>query len=436
MVSLSKTTRYPHSNMRVALGKDGGILAKNTSMLYLMTIAKYIFPLLLFPYLTRVLTVNYYGIITYMTSVANYISIVIDFGFNFSATRKIAQNKNNTEKIKEIYTSVIIAKLALALCSGIAVGAISPFIPILRDNINVLLAYYFSTAVLAFLPDFVYRGFEQMQGITLRYVISKVITTVLTILMVKGPEQILLVPIFNGIGNLFSIFFTWAHLKKFFDISFKKIKLQFCFNEIRDSSVFFVSTFASTAFTLANTLFMGIVVMSESDIACWGVAFQLITIAMSLYEPITSSLYPRMVQSRNLKIIRIAIVLVLPVIIVGIIICYFGASLFVNIVAGAGYEAAVPVFQIMLPVLLFTYPAQILGFPVLGAVHQEKYATRATVISAVFHIFGLIVLALTHSFTLISVAILRTCTEFVFMIFRVKYYYKIKYLFAGDNNYE
>lgn len=420
--------------MGVNNGRDEKIVLKNTILLYLMTIAKYVFPLLLFPYLTRVLKAESYGVVTYMTSVASYVSLIIDFGFNFSATRKISKNRNNLQEITKIYASVVQAKVILGILSGLIVMAVVPFIPILRKNIGVLIAYYLSTVSLAFLPDFIYRGMEQMQGVTIRYVVSKVVTTVLTLLFVKGPEQLLLVPVFNGVGNVCSIVFTWFDLKKSFGIVYRVQPLKTSITEIKDSGIFFISTFASTAFTLANTLFMGVVEISEADIACWGVAFQFISIVMSLYEPITTSLYPRMIASKNLKLVKVALVVILPVIVVGITACYFLAPWLVNIVAGEGYSSAVPIFRLMLPVLLFTYPAQVLGFPVLSAINKEKYATKTTVIAAVFHVVGLLVLVIANRFTLIMVAILRSITELVFMLMRVYYYLKVRRLFGEGSS--
>lgn len=411
-------------------GRDGSIVLKNTFSLYFMTIAKYVFPLLLFPYLTRILGTETYGVVTYMTAVANYVSLVIDFGFNFSATRKISKCREDKRAVAKVYASVVQAKVMLGLLSGVGVVVLVPFIPILRENFAVLIAYYISTVILVFLPDFIYRGFEQMQGVTIRYVLSKAITTALTLLLVKGPEHLLLVPIFSGVGNLVSIMFTWIHIKKSFGLTFRFESFRCALLEIKESSVFFISTFASTAFTLANTLFMGIVNLSETDIACWGVAFQLISIVMSLYEPITTSIYPRMVSSKNLKLIHMALFLAMPVILTGIVFCYFMAPILVDIVAGTGYDTAVDVFRIMLPVLLFTYPAQLLGFPVLGAVNKEKYATSSTVVSAIFHIVGLILLIASRSFTLVSVAILRSMTEFIFMVLRICFYLKVRRCFV------
>ena len=54
---------------------------KNIIMLYGMSIAKIVFPLLTLPYLTRVLSVESYGVVSYVKAVMQYMQIAVDFGF-------------------------------------------------------------------------------------------------------------------------------------------------------------------------------------------------------------------------------------------------------------------------------------------------------------------------------------------------------------------
>ena len=62
--------------------KNNKVLS-NTIMLYIMSIAKLIFPLLTLPYLTRVLSSDAYGFVSYVKSCMVYIQLLVDFGFNF-----------------------------------------------------------------------------------------------------------------------------------------------------------------------------------------------------------------------------------------------------------------------------------------------------------------------------------------------------------------
>ena len=91
----------------------------NTIMQYIMTFAQYVFPLITFPYLTRVLEPDLYGVITYMTATITYFQLVIDFGFNLSATKEIAEKQEDKKHIGMVLGSVIQAKIFLLIGSFI-----------------------------------------------------------------------------------------------------------------------------------------------------------------------------------------------------------------------------------------------------------------------------------------------------------------------------
>ena len=70
-------------------------------MLYGMSIAKIVFPLLTLPYLTRVLSVESYGVVSYVKAVMQYMQLVVDFGFMLSGTKDIVNAKNDHENWKK-----------------------------------------------------------------------------------------------------------------------------------------------------------------------------------------------------------------------------------------------------------------------------------------------------------------------------------------------
>lgn len=74
-------------------------MINNTIMLYLMTIAKIIFPLITLPYLTRILSVDNYGVVSFVKSYMVYIQLVVDFGFSLSSVKDIVEANNDKKSI-------------------------------------------------------------------------------------------------------------------------------------------------------------------------------------------------------------------------------------------------------------------------------------------------------------------------------------------------
>ena len=102
--------------------------------LYFLTIAKILFPLLTFPYLTRVLSVDVYGMVSYVRATIIYMQILVDFGFSLSAVKDIARIKNDKTRVGEITGDVIIAKLLLCAIGMVILLALCVSISILQNN--------------------------------------------------------------------------------------------------------------------------------------------------------------------------------------------------------------------------------------------------------------------------------------------------------------
>ena len=106
-------------------------VANNIVMLYLMNFAQLLLPLIVLPYLTRVLTVNGYGVVSYVKSIMMYMTLIIEFGFTLSATKEVVEAKNDKNRLSLIISKVTFAKLFLSIISFIVLLLLMRFIPLL-----------------------------------------------------------------------------------------------------------------------------------------------------------------------------------------------------------------------------------------------------------------------------------------------------------------
>ena len=117
----------------------------------------YILPLITFPYLIRVLGIEKFGLIMFAQATMYYFEILIDFGFNLSATREVALNSKKPNKLNEIISAVFSIKFILLLfASLILVVIINLFDKFLDES----LLYYYSflkVMALAFFPIWFYN---------------------------------------------------------------------------------------------------------------------------------------------------------------------------------------------------------------------------------------------------------------------------------------
>nr|WP_326214324.1 oligosaccharide flippase family protein [uncultured Oscillibacter sp.] len=393
--------------------------AKNTFFLYIMTGAKFVLPLIITACLTRRLGPDAYGVISYLTPVMGYFILLFDFGFNFSATKKIAQHRADPVLIEKTIAAVYTAKILLVLAGFLPLMLLLLCIDLLRQYVLLTVLYYLSTAAQIFIPDFLYRGLEKMEGVTTRYILAKLITAVLIFLAVRDDGGLILVPLAYLIGTVAAALHTNHHMVKKLGYRVALAGLREAAAELRESGIYFVSTFASTALSVTSTFVMGIVGMPTAQIAYWGVAFQVVQAVQAMYDPITTSIYPHVAGKRDHKFVLRITLCLLPLVAAGCVLLYCLAGLAVKIIAGSAYLAAVPVLQALTPMLLFSFVAQMLGFPLLGALGRERQASFTTLVAAGAQILGLVGLALSHHFTLLSLAQLRNVTELIFMILRI-----------------
>lgn len=403
-------------------------ILNNTIMLMIFNISKIVFPFLTLPYLTRVLTTDTYGVVAYVKTVMNYMQIFVDFGFVLSATKDIVKCRDDKAKMEQVVGDTMVARIILGLVGFIIVLALTIALPILRTNILYTMLSYITVFLSIFLMDFLFRGLERMHVITIRFIVMKVISTILTFVLIKNNSNLMLIPILDILSSLVAIVLVFIEEKKM------KIKMKFsgfrnAINSIKDSFIYFLSDVSSTSFNALSTIVIGIYI-TTTEVAYWGICMQVIGTIQACYMPISGGVYPEMIKSKNINIIKRAVKIFLPIVSVGCIFAYFLAGTGLMILGGKEYLAAVPVFRILIPSLFFGFLAIMYGWPTLGAIGKTKETTLSTIISIVVHIVLLVVLIITDSFNLINIAIVRTITEVVLLGTRYFFYRKYKHLFS------
>lgn len=404
----------------------------NTIMLYLMSVAKLIFPLLTLPYLTRVLSTDTYGFVSYVKSCMTYIQLIIDFGFILSSVKDIVNANGDKEKIGQIIGKTYISKAILALVSAVVLIVMCLTINVLQLNLVFVLLSFVSVATTLFLADFFFRGIEKMQYITIAFLISKGFSVLFTFVFVRGDESVLWIPVLDIISNMISNVISMAIIKKM-GIPIRLAKLRECFEMMKDSFVYFISSIATTAFSALNTILIGLYLSDLTQIAYWSLCLNIISAIQGLYSPICNSVYPHMIKEKSLRFIHKTLLLIMPVVACGCVLCFVLAKTALFIVGGEEYVEAYSLFRWMIPILFFSFPAQLYGWPTLGAIGKTKETTTSTVVAAAAQIIGLIALGTTNRFTVVNLAILRFSTEALMMGLRMAMTYSNKRFFSDKN---
>lgn len=395
-------------------------LKRNIFYQYLLQVAIYVFPFITLPYLTRVLGPDVYAIRSYALSVMGLVTTAVSYGFNQYGTREVALHKDNLVYIRRLTGVILLLRLGLAFSGFFVVLAMMSFIPLMAANPAYMLITYVGTCLTAMLPDFVFQGLEDMSIMTKRYVASRLVSIVLIFTFVHGPENIVLVAVFETVASFVSFVWSWVDVVRVRGIKpsiegLSGYNLATCF---KAATVFFLSSASTTLFTGLTTVMIGIYVKDAAQVSYWSLATMAVSAVQSLYSPLVNSLYPYVVANRDLRAVKRLLLIGMPVVAVGTVLFWALADVVMLVLGGADYVSGADIVRLVAPVLLFSFPAMMLGFPVLAAIGREKWLTTSSMVSAAFHIVGLVALVAAGTFTIPHVALLRSATEFVLMASR------------------
>lgn len=405
-------------------------LAKNTFFLYLMQISTYIFPLLTFPYLTRVLGAEKYGVVVFSNAVIQYFTLFLEFGFLLSATNLCSESREDKKKLGNITFGVMYAKVLLSIIAGIVLILACLLVPVFQKNSLFFILSYVGVLLTILLPDFLFRGIEEMSILTYRVIFSKFVYTALIFLLIKQSNDYLYVPIATIGANLIAVLLTWYEIKKKNYIEKTKVTFKEILMYLKESSTFFLSRVAVSLYTTLNTVLLGFK-FSDYAMGQYGVANNLINTGRSFISPISDSIYPYLVKNKNYKLVKKLLLILEPIIILGCLVLYFFAGPIIKIICGNGYDDSVPVLRAMLPLVVITLPTYLCGFPLLGAIGKIKYANISTIIGAIFHVLCLVFFYCLGILDFVSISLLTFCTELI--VLSIRLYVVISTLKRGKN---
>lgn len=405
-------------------------VTNNIVMLYIMNATQLLLPLVTLPYLTRVLSVEGYGVVSYVKSLMVYVTLIIEFGYILSGTKEVLEAKNDKDKLSYIISKITFSKIILSAFAFIVLLIMIMTIPLLKRYALFTILSFFTPFLSIFIYDYFFRGIEKMQIITMRYLIMRGTATILTFIFVKNESQLNLIPLLDIIGSLIAI--VWVNLEiRNMDIKFEIVKMKDILKSLTTSFTYFISNVASTAFGALNTLLVGIY-LSPRDVAYWGVVMSLVGAVQTMYSPISDGIYPRMIATKSLDLFFRILLFFIPLLLVGSLITYFGAHIILLIIGGKKYVMAYLYLQQSIPLLIISFFSILFGWPLLGAINKIKEVTFSTVSTAILQTVGLFLLIVLNMFSITSILLLRSVTELFMALVRISFVCKYRKSFKTE----
>lgn len=402
-------------------------LIKNITALSLLQIMNYVFPFVTIPYVVRVLGVEKFGVVSFASAFIGYFYLLLDFGFNFSATKEISIHRDNKQKVSETIISIYIIKSALFLVASLIFFTCLFTIPLFAGD-KLLYFFSFISVIGAFLyPQWYLQGIEKMGVVTIVTFISRFLIVILIFTLIRDVNDYKLYALLNSVGTILIGVISVAILAK--QVALIKIPpFSVISKTFRESSIMFLSTVSINLYTTSNTFLLGLFA-SPSIVGYWSAADKLRLAAQGLLSPITQGLYPHMSAKFNsskesaLKFLRKSL---FPITLLGLalsLVLLLFAEPIVAIVLGRGFTNSIIILKIIsfLPFIILL--SNIFGVQILLNLDGSKEFTAIVLFAGIFNlcISLIIVPRLQATGTAISI----TITEIIVTLLTA-YYAKVK----------
>ena len=160
-----------------------GRLFRNMASLGLLQVANYLIPLLLIPFVTGVLGNELFGRVSYAQNIITYLTLLVNYGFEYSATRQISiaatlGDKDRLPETRRIFWSVMRAKGWLLLISFLILACLPLFVPRVEADLRLYLYTALINVGFVFFPTWFLQGIQQMHKMALVNILIKLIGAV------------------------------------------------------------------------------------------------------------------------------------------------------------------------------------------------------------------------------------------------------------------
>jgi len=379
-------------------------------------------PLITLPYIVQALGTEMFGLINFSLSIVMYLFILVSFGFDLSATRKISMVREEKEKVQEIFSTVMTIKFFLSI---IAFTILTILILTFDMFYEYALLYYvtFGIVIGNFLfPTWLFQGMENMKYITYINFLSRVIFTILIFVLVKESDDYIYVPLLNSLGLIFGGLYSLWIIPKLFNISFKIPTFPVIVAEFKESVHFFLSRLANNGSRFYATTIIGIV-FGNTIVGYYTMVEKLYYAFLSVGGIVSQTIYPYMSRTRNIQFFKKIFFLVTVGAIAIVIPLFYFHQEILFLLFSIDNEMLSINFMIMFSFAVIGVSTDLLGYPLLAAFGHNKEANNSLIYASFVYVIYISIAAFVIKdiyFVTASVIVY----VFTTLCFRLYYIYK------------
>jgi len=318
----------------------------------------FLLPVITFPYISRIIGAEKFGVISFASAYVMYFAVLINYGFDFTATRSIAVLQEDNQKRIEIFSAVFGVKVLLSLVS-LFVFILSLFVVDKFSQNKEILLFTFPMIIGQWLlSSWYYQGIGKLTVISTINFGVKLISTALVFILITQETDYLKVVILTTSGSVVAGLVGIGLLFGQHEVRLVKVSLRFITDQLKIGLPFFLSTVFINLYTWTNTVILGFFA-PDWEVGYFSAGFKLISIITSVVMlPLNLTIFPKLAHlfatntlQAVMKIRQINRLLALLMLLTGIF-TYLFAEPIIIICFGNSFQQAGAVLKILAPLPL------------------------------------------------------------------------------------
>jgi len=322
----------------------------------------------------------------------------VNFGFDWSATRKIAVQRGNRDLVNQTVASVWGAKAMLCVVTAVILLILVRSVPRLREGSLLLFILYGSVVGNAMFPTWLFQGLERMTVISVTNLGIRTIGALAIFLFIRRPSDFLLFAVVLSAQGLGAGLVGAAAAFKIFGLRLVLPSWRGVHQEITDSSPFFFTTAAISLYTSGNAFVLGLLT-NPATVGYYSAAEKIVMAVAGLLAPLSQAVYPQFSrlarQSKTQAMLWARRMLALTggggILLSALL--FVGASLIVRVILGPKFAPSAAVIAIMSPLPALVAISNVLGVQILFPFGREKQVLTIVVAAGIVNLMLALLLA-------------------------------------------
>lgn len=410
-------------------------IKRNFGYNLILTFCNYLFPLIVYPYVSRVLEVDNIGICEFIDSIINYFVIFSMAGISSFGVRETARYQNDKKKLNSIFSSLLCLNILLTIVAVIILVICIFTVPKFEEYQPYLWIGMIKLVFGVFIVEWCVQGLELFKYITIRTIIIRFLFVVSVFIFVHNKNDVIIYFGITACVTVVNAIVNWNYISQYVKFKSYLISLKGILKPVFSFGYYKILTSMYTSF---NVVFLGFIT-TEIQVGYFSTATKLNNIIMSVFTAFTTVMIPRIadllnkgnyrkLQEISEQVFHILLTVSIPL----AFYCMIFANQIITIIAGPGYEGAIIPFKIIIGLIVIIGLEQILVQQFLMA--SPKSNRYVIYLSSTGAIVGLTLnLCLTPQLYSVGTSISWVCSEisvliissiYVKKIFDLKYNYR------------